>query len=94
MVESKTPDESATLLLDPLKDRKVKAVPLPPAIPLSEKLAYSFNLDNKPKADVIRKHLNLEGTVTKALVIRLVTEVTRIFSKFKFPNHCVARGRK
>lgn len=66
-------------LKDPCGDRPVKSVPLPPAIPLSVKEVY--DKDGLPDMRVIRDHLNLEGTVEKALVVKLVERATDIFKK-------------
>jgi hypothetical protein len=38
-----------------------------------------------PDADLVRKHLVAEGTVTKECIMLLLKEVTGIFSKF---FHC------
>jgi hypothetical protein len=40
-----------------------------------------------PDADLVRKHLIAEGTVTKECIMFLLKEVTGIFSKLIYSNY-------
>mgnify|MGYP001626730924 CR=1 FL=1 len=48
-------------------------------------LCLSINLsvdDGKPKMDLIRMHLMLEGQIKKDCLVRILDEVTDIYSKW------------
>jgi hypothetical protein len=84
-------------LLDPLHDRQVKDVPKPPRFPMKSSELFiekgNFSSSNSclaegrwvPNFDLIRKHLMIEGLITKECLVRILTEVTAILSKLSLP---------
>ena len=69
-------------LLDPLGDRVVKSVPLPPARPLSITQAYpqyiQFGDLAKPNAKIIRECLILDGKLDKKAYCKLISDCKNI----------------
>lgn len=68
-------------LIDPLNDRTVKTVPLPPHRPLKRELIFPPQLKGKPDWKLVREHLQKEGRLLKKDVIHLVTEASKILSR-------------
>jgi len=52
-------------LIDPLNNRKVKTVRLPPHKPLSKELIWPTGQKNKPDWKCIKDHLSREGRIDK-----------------------------
>ena len=83
------------VILDPLKDRVVKSVPKPPRFPLGKNDLFKTNGKKTliillmtyvgknilPDSPLLRKHLLIEGTVTKECLMHLLKEVTAVFRK-------------
>jgi len=66
-------------LSDPLKDRVVKSVKLPPHKPLTRELMFPDRLKGKPDWKVIRDHLQKEGRIAKEDLIKLVGDANKVF---------------
>jgi serine/threonine-protein phosphatase 2B catalytic subunit len=81
-------------LSDPMNDRVVKSVPIPPHRPLTAKLMYPDSskeaLDHiyplgkpdVPNVATIRKHIVDQGTIGRAELIKLIRDVTALLSKY------------
>lgn len=87
-------DKSAeNVILDPCNDRKIKSVPKPPRFPLQKNdlfkpkgMQFTSSLSHLgkqliPDVVMLRKHLLVEGTVTKECLMHLLKEVTTVFRK-------------
>lgn len=64
-------------LLDPLEDRPVKEVPLPPRELLT--LENYWESPGVPNIDVLVAHLNLEGALTQELLLDIIKKAQEIF---------------
>jgi len=68
-------------LTDPAKDRAVKTVKPPPHRPLTRQMMFPDRLKNKPDWKVIRDHLQKEGRIEKADLVKLITDTNKLFKK-------------
>lgn len=66
-------------LKDPLNDRQIKSVKIPPAKPLqSEKMYPDPSNPSIPDLALIRQWLLDEGSISKADLVKLVKDTTKI----------------
>lgn len=68
------------LLSDPCNDRVMKDVILPPHKPLTLKYAYPNGKDksSKPDYEVIKNHLEGDGVLDKALLMKIIYDAQTI----------------
>lgn len=69
-------------LNDPKNDRVVKNLQPPPLKPISDELLFPEKLQGKPNWQFLRDHLQREGRVTKQQLITLVSQCTKLLSKW------------
>lgn len=67
------PGRLPSLLIDPLNDRQVEAVPLPAARLLSGDVFWDER--GEPRLDVLDSHLHAEGLLTQELILELISRV-------------------
>ena len=89
-------------LADPMGDRVVKTVKPPPQRPLFPKMMYNnpCNQDicdllakpDVPNLQIVRQHLVDQGTVGRAELVKLVKDVTAVFSKSTCPHIDIRKG--
>jgi hypothetical protein len=75
-------------LPDPYDDRVVKKLPTPPQKTLSDAILFPYTGKEKDKPDwkALKTHLLLEGTISKAHVVKLVKTIIAMMSKC-FSDH-------
>lgn len=71
------PGKPPQRLQDPLNDRPVKEVPLPPAQLLTADIYYDKN--GLPNIDVLFEHLTLEGALAQELLLDIISKASDLF---------------
>lgn len=65
-------------LKDPLNDRCLKTLDLPPVGNLSHKLLFSEK-NNKPNIEVLKNHLKKEGKISKSDFLQIISDASSMF---------------
>eukprot|EP00931_Biecheleriopsis_adriatica_P122834 TRINITY_DN97876_c0_g1_i1.p1 TRINITY_DN97876_c0_g1~~TRINITY_DN97876_c0_g1_i1.p1 ORF type:complete len:556 (+),score=147.13 TRINITY_DN97876_c0_g1_i1:101-1768(+) len=73
------PGQPPKKLQDPLGDRPVKEVPLPPAQLLTADTFYDKN--GEPDLDLLFEHLTLEGALSQELLLEVIKKASDIFKE-------------
>lgn len=69
------------LLKDPLKDRQINSVPLPPQMPLKSSLLFPSSLKGQPDFDLLLNFLKAEGTLAKKDAVTIVKSTMNLLKK-------------
>lgn len=78
-IRSAAPGRAPQLLQDPLNDRNVVDVALPPAEALTMESCYDES--GQPDMDCLRKHLELEGAISQELLFDLIEKAADLFDQ-------------
>ena len=79
MTQEQTQILESELLKDPLNDRKVKEVPLPPQVPLNIQRVYGSG--DIPNYKLVKEYLQRQGKLSKELAMHTLKSGGAILSK-------------